>query len=104
MTLINIFLFFLTIIFFNISMSVFGYLFNLDEYTLGITMIFLWPFFVFTFGCFMMGMAITTLVFEIISISKIIRESKNKGFKVIVILEICSYVIYLLFKFFIEYE
>ena len=98
--IINIIRFFTSIIFFNISFSMFEFVFSLDEYTFAVSMILLLPMFAFVFGILMMGIAIILLVFEIKSIKNIIREKPNKFFRIIIILEICIYLVYFLSKFF----
>ena len=99
--IVNIILFFVSIIFLKLGINAIKYLVNADEYTLGIGMIFFIPIFVLLFGMFTIGVGITSLVFEIISMKKILTQTINIIFKIIVFLEIGGY-IYFIYTLFIK--
>lgn len=80
----------------KIGINSYRYLSNMDEYTFGISMIFLVPLFIFLFSIFMLILSITSIIFEGISIKEIIKSNKNIIWKIIGIIEISIYVYYVL--------
>ena len=82
----------------QLAFNIWNWLINLDEYTLGISMIFLFPLLVVLFCLMLMLLGIVATVFVFISMRNIIKEYKENKKVVYIILgiEIILYVIYIL--------
>lgn len=96
--IINIFCFIGSFILIQSSSNIWNWLVNMDEYTLGISMIFLFPLLVAMFCLVLLQFGITAAIFVFISMRNIIKECKeNKKIAYIILsIEIILYVIYIL--------
>jgi hypothetical protein len=94
----NISCFIGSLILVQLASSIWNWLVNLDEYTIGLSMLFLFPAFVAIFCLVLMQLAIVAAVFVFMSMKNIIKEynEKKKMWVIILGIEIILYVIYIL--------
>lgn len=95
---INIILFISSFLTYKLGSNAFNYLFNMNEYEMGIGMIFLLPIWIFLFGGLMIVLSIASFVFEILSINQIIKKG-NLLFKIINLIEIICYVVFFIIRY-----